>query len=37
MEFRLYGRERGTLVKGVENFNFMGRPLDQTYDDRPLV
>ena len=33
MESLLYGREGGDLVKGVESFKYLGRPLDQTgYD-----
>ena len=37
MEFRLYGREGDALVEGMENFKYLGRPLDQTYDGWPLV
>ena len=30
MEFILYGGEGGALVEGLENFKYLGRPLDQT-------
>ena len=30
MEFSLYGEEGGELVVGVENFKYLGLPLDQT-------
>ena len=33
MEFILYGGEGGALVEGVENFKYLGRPLDQTDDN----
>ena len=37
MEFRLYGREGDVLVEGFVNFKCIRCPLDQTYDDWPLV
>ena len=35
MEFSLYEEEGGELVEGVENFKYLGRPLDQRGDDWP--
>ena len=35
MEFILYGMEEGVLVEGVAQFEYLGRPLDQTDDDWP--
>ena len=37
MELRFYRRVGGALVEGVENFKYLGRPLDQTDDDWPAV
>ena len=28
-EFSLYGKDGVAMVEGVENFNYLGRPLDQ--------
>ena len=33
MEFRLYGKEGDALMEEVANFNYLGRPLDQMYDE----
>ena len=33
IEFRLYGREGGVLVEVVTQFEYLGRPLDQTDDE----
>ena len=33
MEFSLYGRDGGALAERVSNFNYLGSPLDKTYDD----
>ena len=30
MDFRLYEREGGVLIEGVDIFKYMGWPLDQT-------
>ena len=37
MEFRLYHREGGALVKGVAQFKYLGQPLDQTDNDWLVV
>ena len=37
MEFILYRREGDALVEGVANFKYMGRKLDQTDYDWPVV
>ena len=37
MELILYWEEGGGLVERVEEFKYMGRPLDQTDDDWPEV
>ena len=37
MDFILYGIEVYTLVEGVTNFKYMGRPMDQTDNDWPYV
>ena len=37
MELIMYGGEGGVLVKGVENFKYLGRPLDQTDSDLPVI
>ena len=37
MELSLYEREGGYLMEGVENFKYLGRPLDQMDDDWKMV
>ena len=37
MEFILYGREGDTMMEGVTQFKYLGRPLDKTHDDQPEV
>ena len=37
MEFSLYGEEGGHIVEGMTNVNYMGRPLDQTYNGCSVV
>ena len=33
----MYDRDRKALMHGVTTFNYLGRPLDQTYNDCPEV
>ena len=37
MEISLYGVEGGAMVEGLETFNYLGLPLDQTDDDWPSI
>ena len=37
MEFSLYGEEGYEMVEGEKNFKHMGRTVDQTDDDLPVV
>ena len=37
MEFRMYGGEGDAMVEGVETFKYLGRPLDQTYNNLPAI
>ena len=37
MEFRLYGRERDSLVEGVTNFKYMRRTLYQYDNNWPVI
>ena len=37
MELSLYGREGYSLMEGVANFKYLGRPLDQMDDDWKMV
>ena len=37
MEFSLEVEEVEKMVGGMENFKYLGRTLDQTYDDWPVV
>ena len=37
MEFNLDGKEGDERVENVPTFQYLGRPLDQNYDDWPAV
>ena len=37
MDFSLYGGEGYKMVEGVATFKYLGRPIDQRYDDWPEI
>ena len=37
MEFSLYGRYGGAMEDGVTTFKYLGRLLDQTYYEWPVI
>ena len=37
MELSLYRREGDGLVEGLTTFKYLGRPLDQTYNDWSII